>query len=194
MSHDKNLIRCPWCGDDPLYVKYHDEEWGVPVHHDPLHFEFLVLETMQAGLSWLLVLRKRENFRKAFAGFDPRKVALFSPDDVQRLLQDTGIIRNRMKIHATINNAARFLEVQQEFGTFDKYIWGFVNHQPVINHWQSMAQFPSSSPLSDQVSKDLKKRGFKFVGTTVIYAHMQAIGMVDDHLVDCFKRNKEMAR
>ncbi len=185
-----SLTRCPWCGDNPLYVKYHDEEWGVPVHHDHLHFEFLVLEAMQAGLSWLLVLKKRENFRQAFAGFDPEKVVLFGPEDVERLLQDSGIIRNRMKIQATINNAARFLEVQQEYGTFDQYIWGFVNHQPVVNHWQTMAEVPANSPLSDRISKDLKKRGFKFVGTTVIYAHLQAIGMIDDHLMGCFKRSE----
>ena len=181
------MNRCPWCGTDPLYVKYHDEEWGVPVHDDIRHFEFLVLESMQAGLSWHIVLKKRENFRKAFAAFDPKIVAGFDEEKVELLVQDAGIIRNRAKIHATINNAGRFLEVQAQYGSFDHYIWEFVNHQPVINHWQNLSQLPASSPLSDRLSMDLKKRGFKFLGSTVIYAHMQAIGMINDHLVDCFR-------
>lgn len=181
------MNRCPWCGTDPLYVKYHDEEWGVPVHDDIRHFEFLVLESMQAGLSWYIVLKKRENFRKAFAGFDPEKVAVFDEKKIESLVQDAGIIRNIAKINSAVNNARRFLEVQEQYGSFDQYIWGFVNHQPVINHWQELSHLPASTPLSDQVSKDMKQRGFKFLGTTVIYAHMQAIGMVNDHLIGCFR-------
>jgi DNA-3-methyladenine glycosylase I len=179
--------RCPWCLKSPLYIKYHDEEWGVPLHDERQHFEFLVLETMQAGLSWLTILNKRENFRKAFDHFDAEKVAAYDETKVKSLLEDAGIIRNQLKIRASINNAARFLEVQKEWGSFDKYIWSFVNYQPVINKWESMDQLPASTTLSDTVSKDMKKRGFKFVGTTVVYAHMQAIGMVNDHLVDCFR-------
>jgi DNA-3-methyladenine glycosylase I len=181
------MIRCPWCGTDPLYVKYHDEEWGVPVHDDRKHFEFLVLESMQAGLSWYIVLRKRENFREAFASFDPEKVAAFDQRKVEELVHDAGIIRNRAKILAAINNAARFVEVQKELGTFDNYFWSFVEYKPVINHWENLSQLPASTSLSDLISKDLKKRGFKFLGTTVIYAHMQAIGMVNDHLTNCFR-------
>lgn len=181
------MERCPWCGTDPLYVKYHDEEWGVPVHDDRKHFEFLVLESMQAGLSWHIVLKKRENFREAFAGFDPEKVAAFDQEKVEELVQDAGIIRNRAKITAAINNAARFLEVKNEFGSFDNYLWSFVGHKPVVNKWENLSQLPSSTPLSDLISKDLKNRGFKFLGTTVIYAHMQAIGLVNDHLIGCFR-------
>ncbi len=185
--------RCPWCGNDPLYISYHDKEWGVPVHDDHKHFEFLVLESMQAGLSWLTVLKKRENFRRAFAGFDPRKVAEFDDARVEELLTDASIIRNRLKIQAAINNAHRFMEVQQEFGSFDKYIWSFTNYRPIINSWQSLKEIPASTPLSDALSRDLKKRGFKFVGTTIIYAHMQAIGMVNDHLVSCFRYQQTIA-
>ncbi len=181
------MERCLWCGTDPLYVKYHDEEWGVPVHDDRKHFEFLVLESMQAGLSWNIVLRKRENFRKAFAGFDPEKVAAFDQKKVEELVQDAGIIRNRAKILAAINNAARFLEVKKEFGTFDNFFWSFVEYKPVINNWENLSQLPASTSLSDLISKDLKSRGFKFLGTTVIYAHMQAIGLVNDHLIGCFR-------
>ncbi len=181
------MERCLWCGTDPLYVKYHDEEWGVPVHDDRKHFEFLVLESMQAGLSWYIVLRKRENFRKAFAGFDPEKVAAFDQKKVEELVQDAGIIRNRVKILAAINNAARFLEVKKEFGTFDNFFWSFVEYKPVINNWENLSQLPASTSLSDLISKDLKSRGFKFLGTTVIYAHMQAIGLVNDHLIGCFR-------
>jgi DNA-3-methyladenine glycosylase I len=180
-------VRCPWCGTDPLYVRYHDEEWGVPVHDEIQHFEFLILETMQAGLSWFTVLKKRENFRLAFDGFDPENVSRYDEEKVQQLLQDAGIIRNQLKIRATINNANRFLEVQKEWGSFDRYIWSFVDHKPIINQWKSMDQVPASTPLSDKISRDLIKRGFKFVGTTVIYAHIQAIGMVNDHLVGCFR-------
>lgn len=181
------MERCLWCGTDPLYVKYHDEEWGVPVHDDRKHFEFLVLESMQAGLSWYIVLRKRENFRKAFAGFDPEKVAAFDQKKVEELVQDAGIIRNRAKILAAINNAARFLEVKKEFGTFDNFFWSFVEYKPVINNWENLSQLPASTSLSDLISKDLKSRGFKFLGTTVIYAHMQAIGLINDHLIGCFR-------
>lgn len=182
------IKRCSWCGTDPLYIQYHDEEWGIPVHDERQHFEFLVLETMQAGLSWITVLRKRENFRKAFDNFDPLKVAAYDENKAQELLQDAGIIRNQLKIKSAISNAACFLQVQQEFGSFDRYIWSFVDGQPIINHWQHTSELPASTPLSDRISKDLKRRGFKFVGTTVIYAHMQAIGLVNDHLVDCFAR------
>jgi DNA-3-methyladenine glycosylase I len=182
------MTRCPWCGTDPLYVKYHDEEWGVPVHDERQHFEFLVLETMQAGLSWFTILRKRENFRKAFSNFDPALVALYDDAKIEELLADPGIIRNRLKVKAAITNAKRFLEVQKEFGSFDSYIWSFVDQQPIINHWENLSEIPARTPLSDMISKDLVKRGFKFTGSTIIYAHMQAIGMVDDHLVSCFRR------
>jgi DNA-3-methyladenine glycosylase I len=171
-------------------LKYHDKEWGVPVHEDKKHFEFLVLESFQAGLSWLTILKKRENFRKAFDGFDPKKVARYDEKKVKKLLNDSGIIRNRRKIEATINNAKRFLEVQNEFGSFDKYIWEFTNFQPKINSWKRMSQIPATTKLSDEISKDLKKRGFKFVGSTTIYAHLQAIGLVNDHVVSCFRYNE----
>lgn len=168
-------------------VAYHDEEWGVPRHEDRQHYEFLILEAAQAGLSWSTVLKRREGYRKAFANFDPKKVAKFGAKDVERLLQDAGIIRNRLKIEAAIHNAHRFLEVQKEFGTFDRYFWGFVGGKPRINKWRSKDQIPATTPESDALSKDLKKRGFKFVGSTVIYAHMQAVGMVNDHLTSCFR-------
>jgi DNA-3-methyladenine glycosylase I len=190
------LIRRKRCwGDleDPLMRDYHDREWGTPLHNDRQIFEFLILEGMQAGLSWGLILRKRENFRRAFRGFDPVKVAKFTARDVRRLLGDAGIIRNRLKILAAISNAKRFLEVRREFGTFDRYIWGFVGGKPVMTGLRSFAQMPARTPLSDAISKDLKERGFKFVGSTVVYSHMQATGLVNDHLVGCF-RNKEIAR
>jgi DNA-3-methyladenine glycosylase I len=167
--------------------RYHDEEWGLPMHGDSGHFEFLVLEMFQAGLSWLTVLRKREAFRKAFAGFDPDKVARFGPKDVERLLGDAGIIRNRLKIEAAVNNAKRFLEIQQEFGSFDKYIWGFVDGRPVVNGWGDISKVPPRTELSDRISADLKKRGFKFVGSTIVYAHLQATGLVNDHIKGCFR-------
>lgn len=176
--------RC-WGEVDPLMAEYHDKEWGVPLHDDRGIFEFLVLEGMQAGLSWMTILRKREAFRRAFAGFDPRRVARFGARDVRRLLSDSGIIRNRLKIEAAINNAKRFLEVQKEFGSFDAYIWSFVGGEPIVNRFTSFKQLPASTPLSDKISADLKARGFKFVGSTIVYAHMQATGMVDDHLVGC---------
>ena len=182
-----NMNRCSWCIDDPLMMKYHDEEWGTPVHSERKHFEFLVLETFQAGLSWMVVLRKRGNFRKAFDNFDPKKVARYNRRKIDRLVKDEGIIRNRRKIEAAVNNAKRFLEVQKEFGSFDKYLWGFVDNRPITNRWKKLSQIPATTKLSDEISRDMKKRGFSFVGSTVIYAHLQAIGMVNDHLVSCFR-------
>ncbi len=182
--------RCGWCLGDPLYQSYHDEEWGVPVKDDATLFEFLILETFQAGLSWITVLKKRENFRKAFDKFDYKKIALYNEAKVEALLQDKGIIRNKLKVRATISNAKAFMEVQQEFGSFSKYIWGFVQDTPIKNTFAHYKDAPANTPLSDSLSKDLKKRGFKFVGTTVIYAHMQATGMVNDHEVNCFRYNE----
>jgi DNA-3-methyladenine glycosylase I len=182
--------RCGWAGADPLYVAYHDAEWGVPVHDDRTLFEFLILEGAQAGLSWITILRKREAYRRAFARFDPRKVAAFGAADVRRLLGDAGIVRNRLKIESTILNAHAFLAVQKEFGTFDRYAWEFVGGAPKVNHRRSMGHVPPTTPESDAWSKDLKKRGFKFVGSTIVYAHMQATGMVNDHLVDCFRHQE----
>lgn len=182
-------IRCAWCEKDDFYRKYHDEEWGVPVYDDHTIFEFLVLESFQAGLSWQTILRKRENFRSAFNDFNYKKIAHYSEEKVEELMQDAGIIRNRLKILATINNAQRFVEVQQEFGTFSKYIWNFVDGKPIINHPQTLKDVPATSTISDRLAKDLKKRGFKFLGSTVMYAHMQATGMVNDHVADCHCRN-----
>lgn len=179
--------RCGWVKGDPLEVAYHDEEWGVPCHDDQRLFEFLILEGMQAGLSWLTILRKRENFRQSFDQFDPAIVALYDEPKKQQLLLDAGIIRNRLKIEAAVVNAQRFLAVQAEFGSFDAYIWQFVNGVPLHNSWQSLSEIPASTPQSDAMSKALKQRGFKFVGTTICYAFMQAIGMVNDHTVDCFR-------
>ena len=185
--------RCAWCGTDPLYVRYHDREWGVPVHDEHRHFEFLILEGAQAGLSWITILRKRENYREAFAGFDPARVARFGRREVARLLKNPGIVRNRLKIESAIKNARAFLEVQDEFDGFDRYVWRFVGGKPIQNRWKEMQDTPTTTPESDALSKDLKKRGFTFVGSTIIYAHMQAIGMVNDHVVDCF-RHKQVAR
>ncbi|RIV70697.1 DNA-3-methyladenine glycosylase I [Flagellimonas aequoris] len=179
--------RCGWCLGDPLYEAYHDTEWGVPVKDDETLFEFLILETFQAGLSWITVLRKRENFREAFDYFDYKKIAGYDQDKVDELLQNPGIIRNKLKVHATISNAQAFMEVQREFGSFSQYIWGFVDHEPIRNTLANYKHAPATTPLSDAISKDLKKRGFKFVGSTVIYAHMQATGMVNDHEVNCFR-------
>jgi DNA-3-methyladenine glycosylase I len=170
-----------------LYRNYHDHEWGVPVYDDRVLFEFLILEGVQAGLSWHTVLKKRENYRKAYDGFDPVKVAAYDEQKIAGLLQNEGLIRNRLKIAASITNAQRFLEVQKEFGSFANYIWSFVDHKPIINHFESLKDLPATTPLSDKISKDLKKRGFKFVGSTIVYAHMQATGMVNDHLVNCFR-------
>ena len=180
-------IRCKWCGNDPLYMEYHDTEWGVPVFNDDKLFEFLILETFQAGLSWITILRKRENFRKAFDNFDYKKIANYSEAKYDELLLDAGIIRNKLKIKATISNAVAFMEIQKEFGSFSKYIWNFTNEKPIINKWKDMKELPATSELSNIISKDLKKRGFKFVGSTVIYAHMQATGIVNDHVKDCFR-------
>jgi DNA-3-methyladenine glycosylase I len=180
--------RCAWVNvDDPLMLEYHDREWGVPVHDDRKHFEFLILEGAQAGLSWSTVLKKRKAYRKAFDHFDPAKVTRFTASRIEKLLQDPGIIRNRLKIESTVRNAKAFLKVQQEFGTFDTYCWRFVGGKPKVNKLTSMQQIPATSPESDAFSKDLKQRGFNFVGSTIIYAHMQATGMVNDHLVDCFR-------
>lgn len=179
--------RCDWCGNDPLYIAYHDIEWGVPAHDDGTLFEFLVLESAQAGLSWITILRKRENYRKAFDGLDPEKVARYEEQKIQELLMDPGIIRNRRKIEAAINNAQRFLEVQEEFGSFAAYLWGFVEGKPKRNAWRNIKEAPATSPESDALSKDLKKRGFKFLGSTICYAYMQAVGLVNDHVTDCFR-------
>ena len=184
----KTKVRCGWCEKDDLYQNYHDQEWGNPVYDDATLFEFLILETFQAGLSWHTILKKRENFRVAFDRFDYVKIAGYAEDKVQELLQDAGIIRNQLKIRATISNAIAFLNVQKEFGSFSNYIWQFTGGQPIVNHWQTLKEIPATTPLSDAVSKDLKKRGFKFVGTTVVYAHLQATGMVNDHLLDCICR------
>ena len=180
-------IRCKWCLGAPEYIDYHDLEWGVPVHDDRKHFEFLILEGAQAGLSWITILRRREGYRKAFANFDPEIVAQFEPSIVEELLQNKGIIRNRLKVESTITNARMFLDVQKEFGSFDKYIWSFVEGKPKVNTWKTMSEIPATSEESDALSKDLKKRGFKFVGSTIIYAHMQACGLVNDHVVDCYR-------
>jgi DNA-3-methyladenine glycosylase I len=179
--------RCAWPSDDPEMLRYHDEEWGVPVHDDRRHFEFIILEGAQAGLSWRTVLHKRAAYRKAFANFDPRRVARFDQRKVKALLQDAGIIRNRLKIEAAIGNARAFLALQKEFGSFDKYVWRFVGGRPIVNRWTRLAQIPARSKESDRLSADLKQRGFRFVGSTIVYAHMQAVGMVNDHLVDCFR-------
>jgi len=187
----KSKTRCSWCGDDPLYVEYHDTEWGVPFRDEQKMFEFLVLETFQAGLSWITVLRKRENFRKVLDNFDYKKIALYDEVKIAELLQDAGIIRNKLKVRATISNAVAFMKIQKEFGSFSKYIWGFVNDTPIQNNIKSMSEVKATTATSDKLSKDLKKRGFKFVGPTVVYAHMQATGMVNDHTVDCF-RHKEV--
>jgi DNA-3-methyladenine glycosylase I len=186
--------RCAWVRmDDPLMLRYHDREWGVPVHDDRTHFEFLVLEGAQAGLSWSTVLRKRDAYRRAFSGFDPEKVARYTKNRVQKLLRDSGIIRNRLKVEAAVSNARSFLEIREEFGSFDAYSWRFVGGKPKLNRWKSTREVPATSPESDAFSKDLKQRGFHFVGSTIVYAHMQAIGMVNDHLVDCF-RYREVRR
>jgi DNA-3-methyladenine glycosylase I len=190
----KELTRCSWAEKGfQEYLDYHDNEWGVPVYDDKIHFEFLVLEAAQAGLSWSTVLKKREGYRKAFAGFDVSRVAAFSEDDITKLISNPEIIRNQAKIRAAVNNAKRFIEVQNEFATFSKYIWSFVQGKPIVNYWKTTKEVPATTKESDDLSKDLKKRGFKFVGSTVIYAHMQAVGMVNDHLIDCF-RHKELTK
>lgn len=184
-----NLIRCSWAGTDPLYVKYHDEEWGKPVYDDKTLFEFLILEGAQAGLSWITILKRRDNYRKAFADFDVQKVAAFNDEDIERLMNDAGIIRNKLKINGTIINAKLFIKIQEEFGSFSNYIWGFIPAgKPILNRIEKMSDVPARTELSDKISKDMKKRGFKFFGTTICYAHMQATGMVNDHLLNCCAR------
>ncbi|NMP15373.1 DNA-3-methyladenine glycosylase I [Thalassotalea sp. Y01] len=183
------ICRCPWLDlSKPDYVEYHDKEWGVPVYDDQTMFEYLTLESAQAGLSWYTVLKKRDNYRRLFANFDVQAVATFDKQKIEQLLTDPGIIRNRLKVQAAVNNAQRFIEVQQEFGSFCDYIWGFVDHKPIVNTLNSVDDYPATSDISDALSKDLKKRGFKFVGSTIVYAHMQACGMVNDHSEDCFRR------
>ena len=183
------MKRCAWVPlDSPAYLAYHDEEWGVPVHDDHRLFEMLTLEGAQAGLSWSTILRKREGYRRAFAGFDPATVARFGPRDVDRLLEDRGIVRNRLKVESTVNNAARVLEVEEELGSLDAYLWAFVDGRPIVNEVRTLADLPAETDLSKAISKDLKRRGFRFIGPTVVYAFMQSVGMVDDHMVDCFRR------
>ena len=183
-------IRCNWCEKTDLYKKYHDEEWGIPVFDDAVLFEFLVLETFQAGLSWITILNKRENFRTAFDDFNYQKIATYSDKKIAELLQNEGIIRNKLKVYAAVTNAQNFMKIQKEFGSFSNYIWGFINHKPIVNQWKTLSEIPAKTEISDKISADLKKRGFKFVGSTVVYAHMQATGMVNDHIIDCWKRNE----
>jgi DNA-3-methyladenine glycosylase I len=199
-SAEKEKIRCSWCLKFDEYIDYHDTEWGVPVHDDNVHFEFLILEGAQAGLSWSTILKKREGYRKAFANFDPVKVARFKEDRIEKILLDPGIVRNRLKVNSAVTNAQKFLEIQKEFGTFDSYIWSFVNGKPKVNAWKELRDIPPTSPESDALSRDLIKRGFKFVGSTVIYAHMQACGLINDHITECWryhavnKASKRIAR
>jgi DNA-3-methyladenine glycosylase I len=187
MDNEAVLPRCAWAGSDPLYLAYHDREWGVPVHDDRLLFEFLILEGAQAGLSWITILRKREHYRAAFAGFDPSAVARFDRPKVAALLADPGIVRNRLKVESALSNARAFLAIQEEFGSFASYQWRFVDGRPIRNAWNNIQEIPASTPVSDAMSRDLKKRGFRFVGSTICYSHMQAVGMVNDHTVDCFR-------
>ena len=190
---EQPTVRCPWCGDDPLYVDYHDSEWGVPVRADRTLFEFLTLEGAQAGLSWLTILRKREAYRQAFAGFDPVEIGSWGDEAVARLMADPGIVRNRLKIEAAIGNARAFLDVQRAFGSFADYIWGFVDGRPIQGSWTSITDLPPTTPLAETISRDLKRRGCRFVGPTIVYAHMQATGMVNDHLVGCFRHHQVAA-
>ncbi|MFT7072836.1 MAG: DNA-3-methyladenine glycosylase I [Patiriisocius sp.] len=182
-----NKRRCEWCGNDPLYIAYHDTEWGVPVYDDAVLFEFLILETFQAGLSWITILRKRENFRNVFDHFDYKKIATYNQEIIDRLLQDAGIIRNKLKVNSAVTNAQNFIKIQEEFETFSNYLWSFVDGKPIKNGFKSMREAPANTALSDKISKDLKKRGFKFVGTTVIYAYLQATGIVNDHATYCYR-------
>ncbi len=182
--------RCSWCGDDPLYVQYHDEEWGVPLYDDDTLFEFLMLEGAQAGLAWITVLRKREGYRAVFDNFNAEKIARYTDKKLDRILTDARIIRNRLKVYSARQNARAFLDVQEEWGSFSDYMWHFVDGEPIVNRFKGMGDLPASTPLSDQISKDLKKRGFNFVGSTIVYAHMQATGMVNDHIVDCFRHRE----
>ena len=182
-----DLKRCGWCGDDPLYQQYHDKEWGVPCRDDKKLFEFVLLEGAQAGLSWITILRKREAYRSAFADFDVHKVAAFTQQDIERLINDAGIVRNRLKITSAISNARLFIDIQKEFGSFSDYFWDYVDNQPIVNRWASLREIPATTELSDLIAKDMKKRGFKFFGSTICYAHMQAMGLVNDHTTDCFR-------
>lgn len=191
-GRDMNKQRCAWSGKDPLYCAYHDREWGVPLHDDRALFEFLILEGAQAGLSWITILRKRENYRAAFDHFDPERIARYDANKIESLLANPGIVRNRLKVEAAVNNAQKFLAVQEKYGSFDAFIWQFMGGKPRQNSWRSLAEIPASTPESDAMSKELKQRGFKFVGTTICYAHMQATGMVNDHVMDCY-RYKELA-
>ena len=186
-SMEETKSRCGWCLNFDQYIQYHDEEWGVPVHNDRTHFEFLILEGAQAGLSWSTILKKRDGYKKAFADFDPAKVARFTTARIEKILMDPGIVRNRLKVTATVNNAKRFLDIQKEFGSFDAYIWQYVGGKPITNRWKSLQEVPATTPQSDALSKDLIRRGFKFAGSTVMYAHMQACGLVNDHLVSCWR-------
>ena len=179
------MKRCEWCGEDPLYVKYHDEEWGVPVHDDRTLFEFLVLEGAQAGLSWITILRKREGYRKAYDDFDVQKVASYDESKIEELLINPDIVRNKLKVRSSVNNAKLFMEIQKEFGSFDSYIWSFTDGNQIINNWEDISQMPVTSELSDNVSRDLKKRGFKFTGSTIIYSYLQAVGIINDHTIWC---------
>ena len=183
--------RCPWSeGVSDAYLAYHDTEWGVPVHDEHTHFEFLILEGAQAGLSWSTILHRREGYRRAFAGFDPARVARFTPARMAKLVQDTGIIRNRLKIEAAVSNARAFLEIQAAVGSFDAYVWQFVDGRPLVNRWRHQSEVPATSPVSDALSRDMKKKGFRFVGSTTLYAHLQATGLINDHLVDCFRHRE----
>jgi len=184
------IRRCTWCGDDPLYQQYHDTEWGLPCRDDKKLFEFVLLEGAQAGLSWITILRKREAYRSAFADFDVQKVAAFTEKDIERLINDAGIVRNRLKIASAISNARLFIDIQKEFGSFSHYFWGYVDNQPIVNRWASHNEIPATTELSDLIAKDMKKRGFKFFGSTICYAHMQAMGMVNDHCLDCFRHSE----
>ncbi len=182
--------RCSWAGDNPLYVAYHDDEWGVPVHDDRTLFEFLILEGAQAGLSWITILKKRESYRQAFDDFDPRRIACYDEARIQKLLANAGIVRNRLKVRGAVTNAKAFLAVEEDFGSFDRFIWQFVGGRPRLNAWESLSEVPASTPESDAMAKELKRRGFKFVGSTICYAYMQAVGMVNDHTTDCFRRRE----
>lgn len=191
MQHRATTKRCPWSeGVSPAYLEYHDTEWGVPVHDDRKQFEFLILEGAQAGLSWSTILHRRAGYRRAFADFDPYKVARFTPARIEKLLLDPGIIRNRLKVNAAVGNARAFLALQEEFGSFDRYIWDFVDGRPVVNRWRRQSEVPATSPVSDALSRDMKKRGFRFVGSTILYAHLQATGLVNDHLLGCFRHRE----
>jgi|TARA_B110000037_G_scaffold255_1_gene261 DNA-3-methyladenine glycosylase I len=182
-----DIVRCDWCGTDPIYRQYHDVEWGVPCRDEVKLFEFLILEGAQAGLSWITILRRRENYRRAFAQFDVDQVAKFNDDDIARLMQDSGIIRNRLKIESAISNARLYQEIQREYGSFSDFIWSYIDHVPMVNQWSGVEAIPATTSMSDRISKDMKKRGFRFFGSTICYAYMQAMGMVNDHLKDCFK-------